>query len=89
MLAVNKLVLLIIFLVILLAILYFLFVFGKGTGDSLLLQNELMQCCGYYRANGCTNAGVFCDKNYNTIDDIRNKLSMSTDQLNKFCKCPE
>lgn len=86
MLAVNKLILLIIFLVVLLATLYLLFVVGKGAADPLLLQNELRQCCGTYRTSNCTDYYVFCSQG-GTINDMRIKLNMSNEQLNIFCDC--
>jgi len=87
MLAVNKLILLIIFLVVLLAIIYLLFVVGKGTADPLLLQNDLRMCCGTYRAYNCTNYYVSCGENKGNIDGLRAKLNISYEQLNTFCNC--
>jgi len=87
MLAINKIVLLIIFLIILFIALFMLFGVGKGTAEQLLLQNELRQCCGIYRAYNCTADPTTIDCNDNTIEDLRIKLNMDPGQLDIFCNC--
>ena len=89
MLAINKIVLLVIFLIVLALSFIILFGLGKGTSDQLLLQHELRQCCGVYRAYNCTADPTTIDCNDNTIDDIRIKLNITSDQLKNFCNCWE
>jgi len=87
MLAINKIILLIIFLIVLALSFIILFGLGKGTSDQLLLQHELRQCCGVYRAYNCTADPTTIDCNDNTIEDLRIKLNMDTGQLDRFCSC--
>lgn len=87
MLAVEKIILIVIFLIILLITFYLLFGLGKGAADQLLLQHELRQCCSRYLAYNCTEPIIiFC--NDDTIDSVRVKLGLSDVQLNESCGCP-
>jgi hypothetical protein len=82
----NKLVLFVLFLIVLALVLILLFGFGKGTADQLLLQNELRQCCGTFRAYNCEDVTVSC--NSKTIEDLRLKLNLNNQQLKEYCNCP-
>ncbi len=86
MLAVEKLILLVIFLIVLVIAIILLFGIGKGGIDPLLLQSRLRQCCGAFIASGCQDTTLDCGDE--TIDSVRTKLSMSTSQLYEFCNCP-
>lgn len=86
MLAIEKLILIVIFLVVLVVSLILLFGIGRGTADPIVLQNELRQCCGAFRASGCIDTTLDCSGN--TIDSIRIKLNIDDEQLKKFCNCP-
>ena len=97
MLAVEKLILIVIFLIVLILCLYFLFGIGKGTADQLLLQNQLRSCCGKYRAYDCEfsmASSIQCsDDSIETVDSLAYKLNLiqngNPEQLNKFCACKE
>lgn len=87
MLAVEKVILIVIFLVIL-VITGFMIFSGKGWADQLLLQNDLRQCCGQYRAYNCTAdpANIYCGNN-KFLEDIRAELNITDEQLNASCDC--
>jgi hypothetical protein len=85
MLATDKVVLIVIFLIVLLAVLFIMFGLGKGNADQILLQNELRNCCGTFRAYDCLDMTVSCDGD--TIDSLRTKLSMTQEQIKLFCNC--
>ena len=94
MLAINKIILLILFLVIILIVLYVLFGVGKVNIDQLVLQNELRQCCGVFRAYGCPDLSTTTiDCNSNDIAQLSKKLNMDPStpigrqQLESFCNC--
>ena len=90
MLAIEKIILLVIFLIALLISFFVLFGIGKGSSDKLLLQYELTKCCGTWRAYNCSRgttdpSGVLCDGD--SIEDLRIKLNITPDQLDEFCRC--
>jgi hypothetical protein len=88
MLAIEKVVLLLILLIVLVIIFILVFGVGKPPIDKLLLQSELNQCCGSYRAYDC-NADpttIYC--NDKTIEDLRIDLDLSNAQLKLTCNCP-
>lgn len=88
MMAIDKLIILSIFIVILLVSLYF--IFGtRGTGDSLSDQIKLRQCCTAYRSNECNYQDVYCDDE--PIKDVAGRLGLidagNDAMLKKFCSC--
>ncbi len=92
MIAINKLILLVIFLVILLATLIILFS-GSPVIEQLNLQSELRGCCQIYRSYGCPEnlvelSNINCEKH--TLAEIVIALNMKDDisKLKKFCNCP-
>lgn len=87
MIAVNKLVLLIIFLVILFLILILLFGIGGPIGERINLENELRQCCIAYRAGGCERKDILCNSHF--LWELVDKLKINSDdnQLRCFCNC--
>ena len=86
-LAVNKIILFIILLIVLVASLYLLFGLGKGTTNQLLLQHELSQCCGTYRAYGCPDDPSSVRCNSKDIDELRSELNIDVSQLKEICNC--
>jgi hypothetical protein len=94
MIAINKIVLLIIFLIILAAAFYMLFGISSPIGDELNLQNQLRQCCLAFRASGCDDISVICnEETMESFGSIAIKLNMngndnSYDLAKDFCGCP-
>jgi hypothetical protein len=90
MIAIEKIVLIIIFLIILVICIYILTGIVKPSGETINLQNQIRQCCNLYRANGCPDdrsklRDITCgDSNLN---DLINKVPMTTYQLKAFCGC--
>jgi len=90
MLAIEKIILLILFLIILVISFFVLFGIGKGSSDKLLLQYELTKCCGTWRAYNCSRgdtdpSSLFC--NSDSIEELRRKLNITPFQLDEFCRC--
>jgi hypothetical protein len=100
MLAVNKLVLFIIFLAVLAAAIILLVLIGNPIAEGLVLQNQVRMCCGAYRGADCDfgKIGSIC---CGTITDpvlgickgeylgtiVVTKLKMEEWQLNDICNC--
>jgi hypothetical protein len=91
MLAAEKLVLLAIFLIALIASLYMLSVSGLNPANQLILQSDLKTCCGAYKASGCQNTNFLCSTSTGEMAfmDMQNKLGMSDQNLKCFCGCPD
>lgn len=94
MLAVNKLVLFILFLVVLAAGIILLVLIGNPIAEGLVLQNQVRMCCGAYRGTDCTNQDIccgsvdstgFCNGEY--LYEIITKLKMEEWQLHDICNC--
>jgi len=91
MLAVDKLILIIILVVVLLLVIGLVFL-GRQSGDPIVLQNTLRQCCIGYRARGCPDySELSTDPLYCSDKDVviiaRDQLGMSETQLRNFCGC--
>jgi hypothetical protein len=85
-LAVNKMVLFLLFLIVLLAVIILLFGVGKPIGEQIVLQNQIRQCCMAFRGNNCENpADIFCDGE--TLDVLMKKLNMEEWQVESICNC--
>ena len=89
MIAIEKLILLSIFIVILLVSLYF--IFGtRGTGDSLSDQMKLRQCCTAYRAYKCNYVNLDCG--HEPLVTLAKRLGFvdengNDELLKNFCNC--
>jgi hypothetical protein len=98
MIAIEKLIILSIFVVILLISIYI--IFGtRPTGDQLITQMTIRQCCTAYRASASTSStptydpiydqNVLCDDE--SIGSLAAKINLVQGSdytlLNKFCNC--
>ena len=89
MLAINKVVLVIIFLIILAVGLYVLFGMTLPMGGDLEAQGKLRMCCPNFRATGCEDMTVRCNtKTLENLNEIAAELNMNVDAVKDFCKCP-
>jgi hypothetical protein len=89
MIAINKLVLLILFLIILVVCIFLLFGVGTPIGEEMDLQNQLRMCCTAFRASECKDISVICNEvTMESIGSIAQKLSMDIDLVKDFCNCP-
>lgn len=94
MIAIEKIVLIVLFLIILIICIYILAGIIKPTGENLDVQNQIRQCCILYRAKGCPGdntdtsqiSDTFCSSNTN-LKDLIDKVPMSVSQLKSFCGC--
>ena len=90
MIAIEKIVLIILFLIILVICIYIIVGVVKPSGDKLNLQSQIRQCCSLYRASGTEGCPpdpsvVICgDSNLN---DLIKQVPMTVDQLKAFCGC--
>jgi hypothetical protein len=98
MLATDKLIILVIGLVVLVAMLYLLYTGGKGSADQLLLQNDLRICCGGYRAIECVyslRSSICCENHVSgapcnpdkLLNVVAGKLDLNEESLARFCGC--
>jgi hypothetical protein len=94
MIEVEKIALIIIFLIILVVCVYVLVGFVKPNGDIINLQNQIRQCCSTYRAYSNDNgicpdpSTITCGSSGSNLEDLINEASMTPDQLKLFCGCP-
>ena len=90
MIAIEKIVLFIIFLIILIVLTYILVGNIKPSGERINLQNQIRQCCILYRANNCPdnlqNNPISCGGS--DLKDLIDKVPMTVYQLQAFCNCP-
>jgi len=91
MMAINKLVLIIIFLIILIVGLMLLTTFVLPYGLNFDLQNQVKECCQNYRAYGCPRnendiLGITCPNGKN-LHDLKQQLGMSANATAAFCNC--
>ena len=90
MIAIERVVLIIIFLIVLVICVYVLFGFVKPSGEQINIQNQIRECCTIYRASGCpdlSNVVISCGSS--SLKDLIGKVSMTVDQLKNFCGgCP-
>jgi hypothetical protein len=84
MIAIEKLVLIIIFLIILAICIYALVGIAKPSGEQINIQNQIRECCTIYRAFNC-DPSVTCGDS--TLTDLISKISMTPAQLKVFCGC--
>lgn len=84
MISIDKLVLLMIFLIVLLAALGLIFQIIEPTGEQLGIQNKIRQCCMAYRANGCLDDSIMCGEK--TLRDLAIEANI-LQQLENFCGC--
>ena len=84
---INKLVLLIIFIVVLFTAAVILLGITLPVGDQINLENQIRQCCQAYRANGCDlDVQISCaDGTY--MDYLAGKAKYSEEQVNMTCGC--
>jgi len=91
MIAIEKLVLITIFLLILAFCIYLIVFFVKPWGEQANIQNQIRQCCPLYRAyaiNGiCPDDPSFIPCGDSNLKDLIDKASMSVYQLKKLCGC--
>ena len=90
MMSIDKIVLLVIFIIILLASVFLILNIGMPVGENVNLQRELNGCCIVYRANGCPNIDQIsktmkCETKF--LIDIVDELNMNDEQLRNFCNC--
>jgi hypothetical protein len=87
MLAIDKLIILILGIIVLVAVVFLIYSYGKGTADQLFEQNSLRACCGAYRAALCTLPdSITCD-NQKTVGQMESDLGMDKSGLDRFCDC--
>jgi len=92
MMAINKIVLIILFLIVLVAGILILTGYVMPTGENIGLQNELRGCCQKYRAYACPDnpniiAGIQCAE-HNLWELYENFRFSRIDDLKEFCTCP-
>lgn len=88
MLAVDKIILIVIFLIVLVAVVFIMLGISKPAADNLLLQNELTQCCGTFRAYSCPEDMTSISCGDKTIDELMGQVGIANyDQLKSYCKC--
>jgi len=96
-LAMEKIIGLIIFLIILVVLIIFTNI-PRAIGEQIDKQQELRKCCKPYVGNGCPRfaltdysniTNIICDQNVPTsLEDLVAEQSMSYDSLKIFCNCP-
>jgi hypothetical protein len=90
MIAIDKLILIVLFLIILVVGIYLVVSYILPTGINVNLQNELRACCQKYRAFGCPDEGLLgdinCDKN-NLFDLYHSAGFSDIKGLKSFCNC--
>jgi len=88
MIVINKVVLLLIFLIVLAISLYVLFVMSHPMGAQIDLQNQLRMCCSLFRATDCLNTAIICnEETQETVGSLAAKLNMNDDLVKEFCSC--
>lgn len=91
MIAEEKIVLIIIFLIVLVVCIYILVAFVKPNGDIINTQNQLRQCCSIYRAYGengvCPDDPSTISCGSSNLKALMQNAGMSVDQLKSFCGC--
>lgn len=86
MIAIEKIVLIIIFLIVLSICVYILLGIATPAGQQIDVQGQIRQCCTLYRASGCPDPpNILCGDF--TLTELINKISMTTNQLKAFCGC--
>ena len=92
MLAINKIVLLLIFLIVLAISLYVIFGIAQPAAASIDLQNQLRMCCPEFRATGCEDTSVICSfETMESFGEIAFQLGMSGNGFElakELCDCP-
>jgi hypothetical protein len=91
-LAIEKLVAVVIFLIILLVLVIFTGI-PEALGRQVGLQGELRDCCQAYVARGCpsfsnpeTDLNIYC--NNKNLGKMVSDFNMDYDSLRTFCNCP-
>jgi hypothetical protein len=87
-LAIEKIVLFVIFIIVLLAILILLGI-PISVGGQINLQSKLRDCCQPYITNGCPTILDNINCGDMTLTELANKLSMDFTTVRKFCNCPK
>jgi len=93
MMAIEKIVLLVIFVIILLVIVLVLFGIVNPLGEDINIESYIRQCCVAYRANDCQNEEIVCretDTTIETLGDLARKRNMDENDfhlLKSFCNC--
>jgi hypothetical protein len=90
MIAIEKIVLIIIFLIVLLICFFVLFGFVIPSGKQIDVQNQVRQCCTLYRAKGCPTdivevTNTLCEGS--SLKTLIEKVPMDINQLKAFCGC--
>ncbi len=87
----DKLVLLIIFLIVLVICVALLLGYALPSGNSINLQNQIRQCCSAFRAyseNGvCPNPQLITCPDNTNLNDLRMAAHMTDEQIGLFCGC--
>jgi hypothetical protein len=91
MIAIEKLVLIIIFLIILALCIYLVIGLVQPNGGRINLLNQIRECCSNYRAAteyGCPESasGIVCGNS--NLDALSKEAQMTSAQLKEFCQCP-
>lgn len=87
MIAIENVVLIIIFIIILVVCIYVLVDYVKPNGEKINTQNRVRQCCTIFRAYNCDVTKISqieCNGSY--LSDIINGV-VTPDQLPSFCGC--
>ena len=92
--AIEKLVALVIFVIILLVIIIFIGI-PEALGKDVATQNDLRNCCRVYVALGCPEFSdpgtdlqyINCGSD-RTLGELASQFSMNYDSLISFCNCP-
>jgi hypothetical protein len=93
-LAIEKIVAVVIFLIIMLALIFFTGI-PEALGKNIGLQHELRQCCQAYVARGCPSfsnpridlGSIYCDEE-TSLGELVGELEMDYDSLRTYCNCP-
>lgn len=87
---INYLVVLIVAIIVLIAVVIFLFT-GQLIGGDIGLQNQLRMCCSKFTANNCDwslETDIICDEeNFKSFKGLRTELNMDENQVEIFCGC--
>jgi hypothetical protein len=87
MLAIDKLIIIVLGVIVLIAVIILLYTYGKDIGEQMMFQNSLRSCCGAFRAANCKLANSIECGNDETVNSLANKLNLGPEQLNRFCDC--
>ena len=89
MIAIEKIVLIVIFLIILVVCIYLLVGNVKPAGEQIDIQNRIRDCCILYRANNCPTDlnlnPIIC--NGSDLGEMITEVPMTVYQLKLFCNC--